>query len=66
MQTHPARDINMVAKLADFGLSKVLDPAQTHLSNYRSGTPFYVGLAPRSLAPRYHTLGLPGQGFDKW
>jgi serine/threonine protein kinase len=31
-----------VAKITDFGLSATLDPRQTHISNYSSGTPFYV------------------------
>jgi hypothetical protein len=36
--------VHVCAKLADFGLSEVLDPTRTHLSNYRAGTPFYVSV----------------------
>ena len=34
--------IGVVAKLTDFGLSTTVDPNATHLSNYTSGTKFYV------------------------
>lgn len=37
----------LVAKLTDFGLSVALEPNATHVSNYTSGTPFYV--APEVL-----------------
>ncbi len=53
----PGSAIGVVAKLADFGLSICMDPGATHVSNYNSGTPFYVapevcirGAAERSVS----------------
>ena len=31
------------AQLADFGLSTLMAPGATHVSNFKSGTPFYAG-----------------------
>ena len=34
--THPS------CRPADFGLSEMLDPERTHVSNHNKGTPFYM------------------------
>lgn len=38
LKADPSCVVGFCAKLSDFGLSKVLDPGATHLSNFRSGT----------------------------
>jgi len=43
----------MTAKLADFGLSAVIDPDRTHMSNYTRGTPFFI--APELITNRKAT-----------
>ena len=39
--THPS------CRPADFGLSEMLDPERTHVSNHNKGTPFYA--APETV-----------------
>lgn len=42
LKTDSTALIGVVAKITDFGLSTTLAPTATHVSNYKSGTPFYV------------------------
>jgi serine/threonine protein kinase len=42
LKTDADSPIGAVAKITDFGLATALDPNATHVSNYKSGTPFYV------------------------
>lgn len=50
-----------VAKLTDFGLSIALDPTATHMSNVKTGTPFYT--APEVVAERRATKASDIYGF---
>ncbi len=46
----PSVPNGFAAKVADFGLCTTIDTTQTHVSNFRRGTPFYV-------APEVGALG---------
>lgn len=40
--------LGITAKVADFGLAAFISPTDTHVSNYKGGTPIYV--APEVVA----------------
>jgi hypothetical protein len=42
LKSEPPNPVGVVAKLTDFGLSTVLSPEQTHVSQYKAGTPHYM------------------------
>ncbi len=42
LKLDPSEPGGILAKLADFGLSRRLDAQATHVSNFAAGTPFYV------------------------
>ena len=46
--------------LADFGLSELLDPGHTHVSNHNKGTPYYV--APETMQHHQVRPGMHGPG----
>mmetsp|Transcript_17519 Transcript_17519/g.44120 ORF Transcript_17519/g.44120 Transcript_17519/m.44120 type:complete len:1028 (-) Transcript_17519:21-3104(-) len=47
LRGEPTCACGITAKLTDFGLSTALDPTATHVSNFKSGTPFFI--APELL-----------------
>lgn len=42
LKTDKSSPAGLVAKLSDFGLSLIMAPDRTHVSNYQRGTPYYV------------------------
>lgn len=44
----PSMPNGFVVKIADFGLCTIIDTAQTHVSDFKRGTPFYA--APEVIA----------------
>jgi serine/threonine protein kinase len=49
----PTKAHGIIAKISDFGISTILDPDLSHLSNFGEGTPFYT--APEILNSRRAT-----------
>ncbi len=42
LRRDPTRACGFTAKITDFGLSTMIDPAVSHISNFGHGTPFYI------------------------
>ncbi|KAL6747847.1 hypothetical protein V8C86DRAFT_2896405 [Haematococcus lacustris] len=59
LRTDASAQIGVVAKITDFGLSTTLAPHMTHVSNFKSGTPYYC-------APEVTALGRTTKASDAY